>query len=71
MRLSSAGLVYLHFPEVIDNVAKKILENDKDKLTFEPKINEEILKLIRDKIYKNFMIFVDANDNGVDRVDGK
>ena len=42
------------------------MENEKDKISFEPIINEEI-----EKIYKNFIIYVDANDNGVDKVNDK
>ena len=58
-----------HYPEIIDNVVKKILENEKEKLTFTPNVNTEIINEIREKIYKNFIIYVDANDNGIDKID--
>lgn len=31
-------------------------------------MNEAIIEEIREKIYKNIVIYVDANDNGVDKV---
>lgn len=31
-------------------------------------MNEEIIKDIRERIYKSFIIYVDACDNGVDKV---
>lgn len=34
-------------------------------------MNEQIIEDIREKVYKNFVIYVDANDNGVDRVNEK
>lgn len=69
--MSSAGLVYLHFKEIIPNAIQQVLLREKEKLTFEPILNEGIVEEIREKIYKNFVIYVDANDNGVDRVNEK
>lgn len=69
--MSSAGLVYLHFKEIIPNAIQQVLLREKEKLTFEPILNEQIIEDIREKVYKNFVIYVDANDNGVDRVNEK
>jgi uncharacterized UPF0160 family protein len=58
IKLSSAGLVYAHFGE-------KILENiigDKD---------ERLLKILYAKIYENFIMEIDAIDNGVNICDGE
>ena len=70
--MSSAGLVYLHYAnEIIPNIIKEVLEDEKQKLTFEPINNAEIAKEITEKIYKNFIIYIDANDNGIDKVRDK
>lgn len=45
--MSSAGLVYLHYEEIIPNVVKEILTNEKEKLTFDPAVNADILAEIR------------------------
>ena len=66
--MSSAGLVYLNFKEIIPNAIALVLEREKGKLPFEPILNEAIVEEIREKIYKNLIIYVDANDNGVDKV---
>jgi uncharacterized UPF0160 family protein len=50
-------------------VVKKILS--KTELTFEPVVTAEIITDIREKIYKSFIIYIDANDNGVDLVHDK
>lgn len=67
--MSSAGLVYLHFPEIIPNVIRHIL--DTVKLPFEPVYNEDIEKEVRSKIYEGFIMGVDAIDNGVEICEGK
>ena len=64
-------MVYLHYPEIIDNVVAEILQREKNKLTFKPIVNEDIIKEVREKIYRNFIIYVDANDNGIDKIDSK
>jgi len=45
--MSSAGLVYLHFPEIIKNAIEQILASEKERLSFEPIWNEEISEQIR------------------------
>lgn len=40
-------------------------------MTFKPKFDQEILKYIQEKIYNSFIIYVDANDNGVSKIEGK
>jgi len=69
--MSSAGLVYLHHPEIIPNAISLILDREKEHLTFEPIYNQQIIDEIREKIYKHLIIYVDANDNGVDKVHEK
>ncbi|CCH41555.1 hypothetical protein BN7_1096 [Wickerhamomyces ciferrii] len=55
-KLSSAGLVYKHFgKEIIGEVIQS-----KD---------ESVLELLYDKIYKEFIESLDANDNGVSKYD--
>jgi uncharacterized UPF0160 family protein len=39
IRMSSAGLVYLHFKEIIPNAIALVLEREKGKLPFEPILN--------------------------------
>lgn len=58
-KLSSAGLVYLHFGE---RVLKELMGKPVDK---------EKLDAIYDKVYENFMEEIDAIDNGVDQYDGE
>jgi hypothetical protein len=41
--MSSAGLVYLHFKEIIPNAIALVLEREKGKLPFEPILNQEIV----------------------------
>ena len=67
--MSSAGLVYLHFPEIIPNAISQILAEEK--IPFQPIHSEEVVNRIRESIYKNLVIFVDANDNGVSKVGEK
>lgn len=71
MRLSSAGLVYMHFPEIIPNIINIIMNEEQHILPFKPILNKEIVDDIREKIYKNLIIFVDANDNGIDKINEK
>lgn len=71
IRMSSAGLTYLNFPEIIPNAISQILEKEKETLTFKPNSSPELVQDLREKIYKNFVLYVDANDNGVEKVQGK
>jgi uncharacterized UPF0160 family protein len=59
----------MHFPEIIPNVVAQIL--NKEKLTFQPAQSQEVLDRVRESVYKNFIIYVDANDNGVSKVNEK
>jgi uncharacterized UPF0160 family protein len=59
----------LHYgKEIISNVIHEIIVKEKNRLTFEPKVDEEIIKMIQEKIYKNLIIYVDANDNGISKI---
>lgn len=58
-KLSSAGLVYLHFGQrVISQILKTKEEND-------------VTRKIYDKIYENFVQEIDAIDNGISQCDGE
>ncbi|XP_072163114.1 MYG1 exonuclease-like isoform X1 [Diadema setosum] len=58
-KLSSAGLVYLHFGEEVI------------RLTLDLQPDDPNLPIIYDKVYENFMEEVDAIDNGVDQTEEK
>lgn len=60
-KLSSAGLIYKHF-------GKDIL---KHKLELSADSSSETLDLIYNKIYKEFIEGIDANDNGISKFDEK
>ncbi len=57
-KLSSAGLVYVHFGK---EIIAKLLDDSKD---------EVFVDKIFDKVYAHFMEEVDAHDNGVSAYDG-
>ena len=58
-KLSSAGLIYKHFgKEVIQNICKNEYEID---------LNEEEIDLVHEKLYKSFILEIDAIDNGVNQ----
>jgi len=58
IKLSSAGLVYCHYGEQIlqDMIGKK---------------NDALLKILYKKVYENFIMEIDAIDNGVNICDGE
>jgi uncharacterized UPF0160 family protein len=57
-KLSSAGLVYLHFGR---KVISQILE---------VKVDDPITEVVFDQVYENFIEEVDGIDNGVNQYDG-
>ena len=58
-KLSSAGLVYLHFGQrLISQILKTKEDND-------------VTRKIYDKIYENFVQEIDAIDNGISQCDGE
>lgn len=59
-KLSSAGLIYKHF-------GKDILQHKLDL----PSGSSDVLDLIYNKIYKEFIESIDANDNGISKFDEK
>ena len=64
IRLSSAGLVYKHFGrEVVKNIAAELLT----KYPVNIELNEENVELIYKRLYDNFILYVDAVDNGVNQ----
>jgi len=58
-KLSSAGLIYVHFGKKL--IAQLINESE----------NSDLVDKIFDKVYEKFMEEVDANDNGIATHDGK
>ena len=59
IKLSSAGLVYVHFgKQLIEEILKKYLD--------EAKIEKKLVDILYDKMYEQFVIEVDAIDNGVE-----
>lgn len=44
---------------------------EKEKVPFKVDQSEEVVKTVRARIYKDFIMCVDANDNGIDKVNGK
>jgi uncharacterized UPF0160 family protein len=52
-------------------VVSEILEKEKARLTFQPIVNNEIIAQIKEKVYEGFIIYVDANDNGVSKINDK
>jgi uncharacterized UPF0160 family protein len=63
--MSSAGLVYKHYGrEVIRNVVQSLLE----KYNIQMNISEQDYEDIYQRIYDNFILYVDGVDNGVEAV---
>lgn len=58
-KLSSAGLVYLHFGQRVISQILKTKEED------------DVTCKIYDKIYENFVQEIDAIDNGISQCDGE
>jgi len=58
-KLSSAGLVYLHFGHRVISQILKTKEED------------DVTCKIYDKIYENFVQEIDAIDNGISQCDGE
>lgn len=58
-KLSSAGLVYLHFGRQLLAQLTQLKENDRQ------------LEVLYDKLYENFVEEVDAVDNGISQYDGE
>ena len=57
IKLSSAGLVYLHFGQ---RVISQILKT---------KTDDDVTTKIYDKVYENFIQEIDAIDNGISQCD--
>jgi len=60
IKLSSAGLVYVHFGrQVIEHIVKKLTPTSKC-------VDEKLIDILYDKMYENFVKEIDAIDNGVE-----
>jgi len=59
IKLSSAGLVYVHY-------GMQVIEQILQKLTKSEKIDQNLVAIIYDKMYENFVKEIDAIDNGVE-----
>ena len=58
--------MYKHFgKEVLLNVAEKIIGENRD-LKVKIEVTPALLDLLYEKIYKEFILAIDAVDNGVD-----
>ncbi|KAM3138219.1 hypothetical protein pb186bvf_009682 [Paramecium bursaria] len=81
VKLSSAGLIYKHFgKEVIQNACELLKQLIKLKqdivriykfLSVQPPLDEKGLELIYQKIYRNYILAIDAIDNGVNQFNEK
>ena len=61
-KLSSAGLVYLHYGR---DIICGVLGQEREKPS------EDLVEKVFDKVYANFVEEIDANDNGIDTHDGE
>ena len=61
-KLSSAGLVYLHYGR---DIISGVLGQEREKPS------EDLVEKVFDKVYANFVEEIDANDNGIDTHDGE
>jgi len=62
--LSGSGLVYVHFgKEIIEEILKRAMKQ-KD-------VEKKLVEILFDKMYENFVIEIDAIDNGVEIADTK
>lgn len=59
IKLSSAGLVYLHFGK---EILAQLMKTTKD---------DSMVDVIYAKVYENFVQEIDAIDNGVDQFEGE
>jgi uncharacterized UPF0160 family protein len=64
IKLSSAGLIYKHFGrEVVKNIGEELI-NKCNKVNVI--LNEETLEEVYMRLYEDFILYVDALDNGVE-----
>ncbi len=72
IKMSSAGLIFKHYGKtIIDSILKNLsqkknqVNSNRDDNTLEPK--DKQLSLIYDKLYYNFIAYVDGQDNGINQ----
>ena len=59
IRLSSAGLIYVHYGR---DIIRELLKKE----TLEENVKEQLVEILFDKLYDKFVQEIDAIDNGVD-----
>jgi len=73
IKMSSAGLIYKHFGKaIIENILRILNENRNSNLITNKKSEKEEsqnqeINLIYDKLYYNFIAYVDGQDNGINQ----
>lgn len=70
IKLSSAGLVYWEFPELIPNIIEYILQTTTD-LSFTPINTPEVHKQVQREVYHKLILPIDGDDNGVKAYQGE
>jgi len=63
-KLSSAGLIYVHFGKEIIKQSLGITEKNSDE-------SKDLVNLFYERIYEKFIEEIDANDNGIEQKDGQ
>lgn len=71
-KLSSAGLTYVFYGRrIIQQIINELMKEKKEKQGSNPAEDDELLELIYDKVYRNFIEEIDAVDNGIAVTDGE
>ena len=64
IKLSSAGLVYVHY-------GRRVISSILSKVTADGVVDEKLVDILYDKMYENFVKEIDAIDNGVEIAETK
>jgi uncharacterized UPF0160 family protein len=59
IKLSSAGLIYVHYGR---EILKELLKNE----TIDENLKDHLIEILFDKLYDKFVQEIDAIDNGID-----
>jgi len=63
-KLSSAGLIYVHFGKEVIKHSLGITEKNQD-------VSNDLVNIFYERIYERFIEEIDAGDNGIEQKDGK